>query len=186
MLKIAGATITLRCQNPDNRKINIANVPNALKTNGASFVTLKTAQGQLRGCMGSVQAHQPLAMDVANNAIKAAFNDHRFKPVSEAERTSLRLSISVLSPQAEMTVRNEGDLLAQLRPGTDGLIIQDGTMRALFLPAVWQEFAEPAVFLAQLKKKAGMAPEHWSPNFKAWRFITEETLARDLDDPVLI
>ena len=183
LLHIAGATITLRCQNPDNRKISIANLPNALKANGASFVTLKTAQGQLRGCSGSVQAHQPLAMDVANSAIKAAFNDPRFKPVSEAERTGLRLSIAVLSPQAEMTVQSEGDLLAQLRPGTDGLIIQDGSMRALFLPAVWQEMAEPAVFLAQLKKKAGMAPGHWSPNFKAWRFIAEEAFARDLDDP---
>ncbi|MEE8294167.1 MAG: AmmeMemoRadiSam system protein B [Sphingomonadales bacterium] len=183
LLKIAGATITLRCQNPDNKKIRIANLPNALKANGASFVTLKTAQGQLRGCSGSDQAHRPLAMDVANSALKAAFNDPRFKPVTEAERESLQLSISVLSPKAEMTVQSEGDLLAQLRPGQDGLVIQDGTMRALFLPAVWEQMAEPAVFLAHLKKKAGMAPGHWSPNFKAWRFIAEEAFARDLDDP---
>ncbi len=183
LLQIAGTTITLRCQNPDNRRISISNVPNVLKAKGASFVTLKTQEGQLRGCSGSVQALQPLAMDVANSAIKAAFNDQRFKPVSEAERASLQLSISVLSPQVEMTVQSEGDLLAQLRPGTDGLIIQDGSMRALFLPAVWEQMPEPGAFLGQLKKKAGMAPGHWSPNFKAWRFIAEEAFARDLDDP---
>ncbi len=184
LLHIAGRAITFRSQNPGQPNFRIANIPGALKARGASFVTLKTPAGQLRGCMGtSAIAHQPLALDVANNAIKAAFQDPRFKPVREAERKTLNLSVSVLSPREEMTVKSEKDLLSQLRPGTDGLIIQDGRMQSLFLPTVWEQFADPAMFLDQLKKKAGMAAGHWSETFRAWRFISVEAYGRDLPDP---
>lgn len=182
LLHIAGAAITLRSKNPE-AQFRIANVPGALRSPGASFVTLRTAEGHLRGCMGTSQAHQPLALDVATNAAKAAFSDPRFRPVSAAELTSLKLSVSVLSPKEEMTVEGERDLLTQLRPGTDGLIIQDARMGALFLPAVWEELPDANVFLAHLKKKAGMEPGHWSPNFRAWRFIAVEAYAHDLPDP---
>lgn len=145
---------------------------------GASFVTLKTANHQLRGCIGAPVAHQPLIRDVAQNAYRAAFKDPRFKPVTDDEYETLRLSISVLSPQSKMTFKDEADLLSQLRPGIDGLVIQDGGRRALFLPSVWEQLPEPQQFLSSLKRKAGMAADHWSANFLANRFIAEEIHAK--------
>lgn len=159
------------------KQVSLGNIPPALQEKGASFVTLKTAEKQLRGCIGSPVAHQPLVVDVATNAQKAAFKDPRFKPVTEQEFETLRLSISVLSPQAPMTIKDEADLLAQLRPGIDGLVIADGNRRALFLPSVWEQLPDPKVFLAHLKRKAGMANDHWSPTFKANRYIAEEVHA---------
>lgn len=159
------------------KQVTLENIPAALRENGACFVTLKTAEKQLRGCIGSPVAHQPLVVDVATNAQKAAFKDPRFKQVSESEFETLRLSISVLSPQAAMTFSNEDDLLKQLRPNVDGLVISDGNRRALFLPSVWEQLTDPEDFLAHLKRKAGMSLDHWSPTFKANRFIAEEVYA---------
>ena len=76
-----------------------------------------------------------------------------------------------------MTISDEADLLRQLRPGVDGLVIMDGNRRALFLPSVWEQLPDPKTFLSHLKHKAGMAPDHWSPDFKANRFIAEEVYA---------
>jgi len=145
---------------------------------GACFVTLKK-EGRLRGCIGSPQAHRPLVLDVADNAFKAAFKDPRFPPLSAAERDGLDLSISVLSAQTPMTFADEADLLSQLRPGRDGLVIADGPRRALFLPAVWEQLPDPKVFLQHLKNKAGLKPEHWSDGFKAWRFVAESVAIGD-------
>ena len=119
-------------------------------------------------------AHRPLGLDVAENAFRAAFKDPRFPPVTAAEYPSLRRSISVLSPQSPMAFDDEADLLRQLRPGIDGLVIADGGRRALFLPSVWSQLPDPNVFLGHLKRKAGMAEDHWSSDFKAQRFIAEE------------
>ncbi|MEX2312280.1 MAG: AmmeMemoRadiSam system protein A, partial [Rhodospirillales bacterium] len=178
LLEIADTAIRYGLKHNQPMPSDLAAEPPALQANGACFVTLKTATLQLRGCIGSPVAHQPLALDVARNAYKAAFNDPRFKPVGIDEFETLRLSISVLSPQAAMPVRDEADLLAQLRPGIDGLVIADGGKRALFLPSVWEQLPDPEQFLAHLKQKAGMARNHWSPSFRANRFITEEIHAK--------
>jgi AmmeMemoRadiSam system protein A len=151
--------------------IDLAAFPSAITAPGACFVTLKK-NGQLRGCIGSAKAQRPLAADVNNNAFATAFRDHRFSPLKEDERNRLDLSISVLSPSSPMSIISEKDLLEQLRPQIDGLIIEDKSMRALFLPSVWQQLPEPEQFLGSLKGKAGMITDHWSPTFKAWRFIT--------------
>ncbi|MCF3629543.1 AmmeMemoRadiSam system protein B [Thalassospiraceae bacterium LMO-SO8] len=152
---------------------------------GACFVTLKK-NGQLRGCIGSPEAHRPLLTDVAVNAYAAAFRDPRFPKLEAAELPQVTLSISVLSPQAPMTVRDEADLLAQLRPGIDGLVIADGGKRALFLPSVWEQLPDKRAFLMHLKRKAGMAGNHWSSTFTARRFVAEEAQSADLPaDPPL-
>jgi MEMO1 family protein len=143
-----------------------------LQANGACFVTLKR-NNQLRGCIGSPQAHRPLVQDVADNAYKAAFKDPRFPALTASEREGLEMSIAVLSPQTQMIFADESDFMAQLRPGRDGLIIADGPRRSLFLPAVWEQLPDPKTFVQHLKKKAGMAADHWSDSFRAWRFITE-------------
>jgi AmmeMemoRadiSam system protein B/AmmeMemoRadiSam system protein A len=156
--------------------VNSAKYPKALSLPGASFVTLKL-NGQLRGCIGSVQGQRPLAEDVANNAFASAFRDHRFSSVSPDELERLELSISILSPSAPMDASDEKDLISQLRPGIDGLIIENEGKRALFLPSVWSQLPKPKDFLAHLKAKATMTPDQWSPGFKASRFITAEVSA---------
>lgn len=151
--------------------IDRASQPDALRLPGACFVTL-THQGQLRGCIGSAMAWRPLIDDVVENAFKAAFHDPRFAPVSRAEWPTLSLSLSLLTPPAPMAVSSREDLLAQLRPGIDGLILHDGAHRALFLPSVWEQLPEAEQFVGHLLRKAGLADSHWSRHMKAQRFTS--------------
>ena len=150
---------------PSNGKNYVlpGNLPPPLVAAGAAFVTLKK-DGALRGCIGSVEAWRPLATDVADNAVRAALQDPRFPPSGKAEMNSLAVSVSVLTPPQPMTFTGEADLLAQLRPGLDGLIIEDGPRRALFLPAVWETLTKPQDFLDHLRQKAGLRPSTGPPN----------------------
>jgi len=143
--------------------------PGRLAQPGAVFVTL-TRDGALRGCIGSPLAWRPLAEDIVDNAFKAAFGDPRFPPLEPRELEGLALSVSVLTPPEPIDFTDEADLLAQLRPRRDGLIIEDKGARALFLPAVWEQLPDPHAFLAHLKQKAGLKLRHWSPHFRASRF----------------
>ena len=148
-------------------------LPAILAAPGAVFVTLQRG-GQLRGCVGSLVAQRPLITDVADNAFKAAFKDPRFPPLRHDDLTDLDLSLAVLSPPVPMCCGDDTDLLGQLRPGLDGLIIEDGPRRALFLPAMWRQLPDRRQFLSQLKHKAGLHADHWSPAFKAARFRAVE------------
>ncbi len=139
---------------------------------GASFVTLHE-HGELRGCIGSLQAFRPLIADVAENAFSAAFHDPRFPALQRQELADLTLDISLLSAPQAMTFSSEQDLLGQLRPHQDGLIVQEGPHRGTFLPSVWESLPEPGRFLQQLKLKAGLAPDHWSEHMRVWRYTTE-------------
>src|SRR5579863_5110571 len=134
-----------------------------LAAHGAAFVTLRR-NGQLRGCIGSPMAYRPLAQDVVEHAFNAAFRDPRFPKLALLELTALELSVSVLTPPTPMRFEKEADLLAQLRPGEDGLIIEDAGRRSLYLPSVWQEIADRRHFLRSLKMKAGLRAEHFSPS----------------------
>jgi len=180
LLRLAAASLKHGLANGAPLAVNPGAYPKALRQPGACFVTLKK-DGKLRGCIGSPEAFRPLVVDVAERAFDAGFKDSRFGPVEANEVADLDLSISVLSPAAPMTIKDEADLLGQLRPGTDGLIIEDGGKRALFLPSVWESLAEPAQFLAHLKHKAGLAVDHWSRGFRAQRFIAGEVSSKDLD-----
>ncbi|OAN50078.1 AmmeMemoRadiSam system protein B [Magnetospirillum moscoviense] len=155
------------------REAMTPDMPAAMGQPGAVFVTLKRA-GQLRGCIGSAIAWRPLLEDVTDNAFKAAFKDPRFPPLRPDEVQGLDLSVSVLTPPEPMTFVDQADLLAQLRPRIDGLIIEDGGKRALFLPSVWEQLPDKGQFLAHLKQKAGMPLNHWSTGFKASRFQAVE------------
>lgn len=143
-----------------------------LTAHRAAFVTL-TLDGALRGCIGSLAAHQPLIADVAGNAYKAAFGDPRFKPLTPEEAERIEVSVSVLSTPRPIAAASEAELIVALRPDADGLIIQDGDRRGIFLPSVWSGIPDPRAFLHQLQRKAGMAPGHWSDGFRAFRFSTE-------------
>ena len=138
----------------------------------ASFVTLQI-EGTLRGCIGSLEAHRPLASDVAANAWAAAFRDPRFPALHEHEYAQLEVHVSVLSTPSPMDFASESDLLQQLRPGLDGLIIQLHDRRATFLPSVWESLPTPELFLAQLKQKAGIRADADLAHLQAWRYRTE-------------
>jgi len=144
----------------------------ALGVERATFVTLHRL-GSLRGCIGHLEAIQPLVVDVAENAYSAAFRDPRFEPLRRDERVDLSLHISVLSEPAPMSFSSEQDLIRQLRPGVDGLILRDGSHRGTFLPSVWESLPRPEDFLAQLKRKAGLPEYHWGPSVEVFRYETE-------------
>ena len=138
----------------------------------ASFVTL-TIEGRLRGCIGALEAKLPLVEDVAERAFAAAFQDPRFPLLKENEFPKLAIHISILTPNEPMRFKDEADLLSQLRPGMDGLIIAKGQHRATFLPSVWESLPDPAQFLTHLKHKAGITDGSSSEPLQAWRYTTE-------------
>ena len=150
--------------------VTVENYPEPLREMRATFVTLHNHAG-LRGCIGTTVAMAPLIISASDNAYAAAFRDPRFKPLAESEFAGIHISISILTPSEPMLFTSEVDLLAQLRPGIDGLIIARHTRKATFLPSVWSSLKKPADFLYQLKLKAGMLPDQ-AP-IRAWRYQTE-------------
>lgn len=141
----------------------------ALDQPGASFVTL-TRQGDLRGCIGSLEAHRPLGLDVRENALAAAFRDPRFAPLAVEEFEHTRVEVSLLTPAMAISFRDEADFLAQLRPGVDGIVFQYGRHRSTFLPQVWESLPEPQQFMQQLKRKAGLPPNFWHEAVRIARY----------------
>ncbi len=135
----------------------------------ATFVTL-TQNGQLRGCIGSLEAYRPLASDVAENALSAAFRDTRFPALERDELSRTRVEVSLLEKPEAMHFSDEADALARLRPGIDGLILTHGDRRATFLPQVWESLPDPRRFMAQLKLKAGLAADFWDADIRLARY----------------
>ncbi len=141
----------------------------ALAQPGATFVTL-TQNGQLRGCIGSLEAWRPLDVDVRENARSAAFADPRFAPLQPEEFPRTRFEVSLLTTPEPMPVADEADALHKLQPGRDGVIFECHGRRSTFLPQVWESLPEPRQFLAHLKQKAGFAADFWSPEVKLFRY----------------
>lgn len=146
---------------------------------GACFVTLKK-DGELRGCIGSMEAHRPLSEDVIENARSAAHRDPRFSPLRRNELDTVRFEVSLLSPLEAMDVENEQQALTRLRPGTDGVLLQWGGRRGVFIPKVWEMLPTPAEFLANLRRKAGLPWKEWLPGTRLWRFTAQDWAEPDL------
>ena len=159
----AGAPLNVKFKGP---------VPPTLRAQRASFVTIKIGD-RLRGCRGSLAPHRPLMDDVVDNASKSAFDDPRFPPLTPTDLEQINLHISILSTPRHIPCENEAELARALRPDVDGLIIRDADRRAIFLPSVWSGIPDPVNFIRSLKHKAGLAPDHWSASFQAFRFGTE-------------
>jgi hypothetical protein len=140
-----------------------------LKTSGASFITLMLA-GKLRGCIGTLRAHRALAEDVKANAVAAAFRDPRFPPLETGEYSGVALEVSVLSALEPLSFADEPGALRQLRAGVDGVVFEYGYHTSTFLPQVWEDFKEPADFLAHLKYKAGLPPDFWDAAVRISRY----------------
>lgn len=151
----------------------------ALAELGATFVTL-TQRSALRGCIGSLEPHRPLANDVRENAMAAAFRDSRFSPLRREEFSQTRVEVSLLSTAELMQVYDEEDALARIRPGVDGVILAHGGRRATFLPQVWDNLPDPRHFIAELKKKAGLPADFWSEQLSLARY--QVTKWREVDE----
>lgn len=132
----------------------------ALREDGASFVTL-TIHGELRGCIGALEAYQPLSDDVREHVIAAALKDPRFPPVSQKELSRIHIEVSRLTSPKELQYANADDLLKKLRPHVDGVILRHGHRRATFLPQVWEKIPDPVEFLEQLCYKMGERGNLW-------------------------
>lgn len=144
-----------------------------LRQAGATFVTL-TQHGQVRGCIGSLEAHRPLWQDVRANAVAAAFRDPRFPPLRVDELASTQIEVSLLSPLQAMVVSSEADALAQLRPGVDGVVLEYGHHRSTLLPQMWAHLPMPEAFLAHLKLKAGLPARFWDSAIRLSRYQVEQ------------
>jgi AmmeMemoRadiSam system protein B/AmmeMemoRadiSam system protein A len=141
----------------------------ALARPGATFVTL-TRNDELRGCIGSLEAHRSLDHDVRANAVAAAFRDPRFAPLTLAELPHTRVEVSLLTAPQPMKFSDEADALRQLRPHVDGVILTAGRHRGTFLPQVWEQLPEPRLFMAHLKQKAGLPADEWSSEVELQRY----------------
>lgn len=126
----------------------------------ATFVTLEIF-GRLRGCIGHLEPITSLWKSVRDNAVSAAFHDHRFSPLNLGELERVAIDISILSSPSLLEYTDSGDLLGKLQPGVDGVILSDGRCRATFLPQVWGQLPSAEQFLGQLCRKAGLDETAW-------------------------
>jgi AmmeMemoRadiSam system protein A len=140
---------------------------------GACFVTLKK-EGELRGCIGSLEAHRSLGQDVVENAKSAAHRDPRFAPLRRNELDVVRFEVSLLSPMERLEAQTEQEALEKLRPGVDGVLLQWGTYRGVFIPKMWGMLPTPEEFLAMLRRKAGLPAKEWRSGTRLWRFTAED------------
>ena len=172
LLALARASIEHGVQTGRPIQPNLDDFPAELAEQRATFVTLHINH-QLRGCIGRLVAVRPLAEDIAENAFCAAFKDPRFPPLAAHELADLEIHLSILTPAEPVSFSSEQDLLAQLQPGIDGLILDEGRFHGTFLPSVWEQLPKPEQFLRNLKQKAGLPPDYWSKNIRIYRYRTE-------------
>ena len=174
LLSIASASIDYGLSERSALPVIPLDYPELLRQPRASFVTLRIG-GRLRGCMGSLEATEPLVVNVAKNAYSAAFRDPRFAPLVREEFPQIGIHLSLLSRPEPLEFETEEQLLAQIRPGVHGVTLIEGNRRATLLPAVWESVREPGEFLTHLKRKAGLPVDYWS------KTILRRTLYRRVD-----
>jgi len=169
LLDLAKKSIQHGLQTGKPLLVNLADFPPELRKPCATFVTLNI-KGKLRGCIGMLEARKPLAQDIADNAFSAAYRDSRFPPLDTSEFGHLNIHLSLLSNPEPVTFKDEQDLLDQLQPGVDGLILEEGGRRATFLPSVWESLPNKEEFLQHLIIKAGFPATYWSNQLKFSRY----------------
>jgi hypothetical protein len=165
LLPIARAAISVAL----GRRVEVAEHAVWLQALGACFVTL-TQDGQLRGCIGTLEARRTLLADVKENAVAAAVRDPRFAPLTAGELERTDIEVSLLSPMQALRFDTEAQALTQLRPGIDGVVLEFERYRSTFLPQVWAQLPTASEFMAQLKRKAGLPPHFWSEGLRLQRY----------------
>ena len=160
LLSVARTTIEERLYRRKAARGAATDLPALFHERRGTFVTL-TIGGKLRGCIGHIVPQESLIEGIRENALNAAFRDPRFRPLTADEWEGVRIEISILTEPKPLSYSDGNDLLAKLRPGTDGLIIRKGRRQATFLPQVWDQLPKKEDFLAHLCYKAGLAGDEW-------------------------
>ncbi len=174
LLALAREAVTHAARRQRPPSVDLDAVSENLRRDGASFVTL-TRRGDLRGCIGSLEPRRPLVLDVRDNAVAAALKDPRFPPVRPEELSDLRVEISVLSTPQPLFYEGPDDLIAKLRPGVDGVVIERGWNRATFLPQVWEKIPDPHQFMQHLCLKAYLpADAYRQPGLEVYTYQVEK------------
>ena len=175
LLRLAREAMERGVCGEDLPPLDLSSLPLPLREEGSSFVTI-TLHGQLRGCIGALEAYQPLAEDVRAHAVAAALKDPRFPSVREEELSGIQIEISRLTRPIPLEYKDANDLLSKLRPHLDGVILRDDSYyRATFLPQVWEKIPKPAEFLDNLCYKMGLEPDIWRrKHFQVLTYQVEE------------
>lgn len=161
LLKLARRALENAAAGKPLPSIDLFKVSERLQEPGASFVTLTIHDGQLRGCIGALEAYQPLVLDVVEHTAAAALDDPRFYPVRPAEVPQIKIEISRLTSPQPLDYEDAQDLLSKIRPHVDGLILRDGLHRATYLPQVWEKIPSKPEFLDSLCLKMGAPADSW-------------------------
>lgn len=170
MLKMAREALEAGVRGKSLPPVDYESLPDKFRENGASFVTL-TNHDELRGCIGSIEAHQPLAEDIREHAVAAALEDYRFPSVKENELDSIDIEVSYLTPLTLLEYEQPEELSSRLTPFIDGVVLRDGWRRATFLPQVWEKIDDPGVFLGQLCLKMGASADLWKrKKLQVWTY----------------
>ena len=171
LLRLAASSIEHGLEFRRPKPVNSAEYPAELQILRPVFVTLKV-DNDLRGCVGTLDSLYPLVANVAKYAFKSAFSDPRFPEVKRDEILRLRIQISILNQPEALQFSSENELVDQLRPGVDGLILEEPPFRGTLLPSAWEGVTDKALFLTQLKRKAGFPAAYWSGSLKVHRYTT--------------
>lgn len=160
LLRIAREAIEKAVKGKPIPDLDLECLPERLRNPGATFVTL-TKCGALRGCIGTLEAHQPLAIDVQEHAVTAALLDFRFSPLETDELIEIVIGISYLNSPQPLAYQEPEDLVQKIHPRIDGVILRDSQHKATFLPQVWEKICDPVEFLDFLCMKMGLPAGHW-------------------------
>ena len=174
LLRLARSTVEEALASGRQSVPSPMSLPPHLRQEGAAFVTLRDRDsGELLGCVGSLEAHRPLGVDVAAHALDAAFHDSRFLPLTPEQGEHMAVEVSVLGPLEDFPAHGY-DNLVDRAPRGKGLFISAGGHRATYLPQVWEEIPDPAAFVASLWRKAGLPPGAWPPGMQVWTYDVAE------------
>lgn len=181
LLNIAREAIQKKARDEKLPVLEVDSFAPPLRKKRASFVTLKK-RGALRGCVGTLKAEQPLVEDVQVRALAAAFHDFRFPPLDAEELEEITIEVSVLTKPRTLDYESPEDLVHELEPGLDGVVLSDGHHKATFLPQVWEKLPDVETFLSRLCYKMGVKPDLWREkklDVKTYRVIkcTEDDLS---------
>lgn len=160
LLKLARRAIQNYLQHKTILAVSEEDLDKELKEERAVFVTL-TENGELRGCIGNLEAEKPLYLAIIENSLAAAFCDPRFLPLKPEELDKIKIEISILTPLKEIFFDQPEDLISYLKNKKPGLWLVQNNHNATFLPQVWEELPEPEDFLKHLSLKAGLNPDGW-------------------------
>lgn len=161
LLELARRSIEMAVRGDEIRLPALETLSLHLRETGVCFVTLTQPDGELRGCIGGLEATQPLALDVCEHAVAAARDDYRFLPVRADELAELHIEISRLTKPQRLEYEEPAQLPGLLCPHEDGVILRDGYHRATFLPQVWEKLPDPESFLTHLCQKMGASGNLW-------------------------